>query len=294
MLEEQEKKLIQGRCLSVVCGIATTIDLLFYSPEQRNCIFNLLDLLIEWNRDEAARIRESFSIKKEDETLLTNCRDYSDVKKFYPNLLPFVDALHVSFHRYITNCYNQLDLVTFAREQTEAPPKKEEGEHTNPNVLKVLVQIAQGLVAMKAHMEEGVFRQPGNKQLGTEYKKQVRMGNYDVIKTITGYKEMTSLLTSTISFEKECLIPVSFLPAINEVNQARSPTKAYELLCKLPDLNRYSLLYLCHLWYEVSQYSEVNKMTVDNICTCVCPSLIFINEYELWVVLIVVILSFCG
>lgn len=69
--------------------------------------------------------------------------------------------------------------------------------------------------------------------------------------------------------------------------------KAYELLCKLPDVNHYTLLYLCHLWYEISKYSDVNKMTIENICTCVCPSLIFVQEYFLFIVMIhfLVILS---
>lgn len=62
--------------------------------------------------------------------------------------------------------------------------------------------------------------------------------------------------------------------------------KAYELLCKLPDVNHYTLLYLCHLWYEISKYSDVNKMTIENICTCVCPSLIFVQEYFLFIVMI--------
>lgn len=100
------------------------------------------------------------------------------------------------------------------------------------------------------------------------------------MKTIQGYKEVTSLLTSSLGFEHECLIPVSFLPSISEVNTTRSPMKAYELLCKMPLVNHYTLLYLCHLWYEVSRYSNVNKMTIDNICTCVCPSLVYVNEYD--------------
>lgn len=45
----------------------------------------------------------------------------------------------------------------------------------NPYVLRVFTMISQALVSMKAHLEEGVFRQPGSKQLGIEYKKQIRM-----------------------------------------------------------------------------------------------------------------------
>ena len=99
-----------------------------------------------------------------------------------------------------------------------------------------------------------------------------------MIKTIAGFREVTSLMTSCISFKQECLIPVTFLPSINEVNQTHNAMRAYELLCKLPDRNRYSLLYLCHLCFEISCYSKVNKMTIDNICMCVCPSLIYISE----------------
>lgn len=90
---------------------------------------------------------------------------------------------------------------------------------------------------------------------------------------------MTSLLTSSLGFKQERLIPSSFLPSILEVNTTRSPSKAYDLLCKMPMVNHYTLLYLCHMWYELSRYSNVNKMTIDNICTCVCPALIYVNEY---------------
>ena len=96
-----------------------------------------------------------------------------------------------------------------------------------------------------------------------------------------------------MGFQGERLIPTSVLPTINEINKTRSTMKAYELLCKLPDINHYTLLYLCHLWYEISKYSDVNKMTIENICTCVCPSLIFVQEYFLFIVMIhfLVILS---
>ena len=44
-------------------------------------------------------------------------------------------------------------------------------------------------------------------------------------------------------------------------------------------MNHYSLLYLCRLWYEISLHSETNKMTIDNICRCVCPALISAKRY---------------
>ena len=69
-MDEKEKKLIQGRCLSVVCGIATTVDVLFYSAEHRNCVLNIMDLFIVWNREEASQIRRKFTVAKEEEVWL--------------------------------------------------------------------------------------------------------------------------------------------------------------------------------------------------------------------------------
>lgn len=93
-----------------------------------------------------------------------------------------------------------------------------------------------------------------------------------------GFKELTSLMSSCLGFNGDRLIPLSFLPAIYEVNKTGEAMQAYRLICRFPDVNRYSLLYVCHMWYELSRYSSINKMTIDNICTCVCPSLVYVKE----------------
>ena len=94
-----------------------------------------------------------------------------------------------------------------------------------------------------------------------------------------GFKELTSLMTSCFGFSGERLVPASFLPAICQVNKTGDPAKAYELLCQFPEVNRYTLLYVCHVWSELSHYSSVNKMTVDNICICVSPSMMHTKEW---------------
>ena len=76
------------------------------------------------------------------------------------------------------------------------------------------------------------------------------------------------------------LIPAKFITDIIEVNKTKSPQKAFELLERFPQVNRYTLFYMCRLWNEIAAFKSVNKMKIENICVCVCPSLIHINEYD--------------
>ena len=50
----------------MVCDIATTLDILFTSVEPRNSLFNVLDLFLEWNREEAVVIRDKYQLKEEE------------------------------------------------------------------------------------------------------------------------------------------------------------------------------------------------------------------------------------
>lgn len=103
------------------------------------------------------------------------CRDYEDVQKYCPSLLPFVDALHSSFVQYIKERDDRLTMVSFDRLKQMEDLKEQDKQRDNPYVLKLFVEISQALASMKAHLEEGVFRQPGSRLLGHEYKKQVRL-----------------------------------------------------------------------------------------------------------------------
>lgn len=85
-------------------------------------------------------------------------------------------------------------------------------------------------------------------------------------------------MTSCFGFSGEGLVPTSFMPAICQVSKGGNPDEAYELLCQFPEANRFSLLFLCHTWSEVSCYSSINLMTVDNISTCVSPAMINTKE----------------
>ena len=86
------------------------------------------------------------------------------------------------------------------------------------------------------------------------------------------------MLTSLLNFEDDGIIPSSFLPSIIEVNMVKDMKASYGVLQRMPSLNQYNLLYLCAFWNKIASYESVNKMTVSNICTCVCPSLIHVDE----------------
>ena len=74
------------------------------------------------------------------------------------------------------------------------------------------------------------------------------------------------------------MIPISFLPAIIECNQTKDMKSVLDVVKKFPEINAVNLLYLCLFWYRISTYSSVNKMTVSNLCTRVCPSLIHVDD----------------
>lgn len=73
VLSEKTKRSIQGRCLSILGSIPTTIDIVFDSSEKRNCMFNILDLLLEWHREEEPQIRKRFALKEQEEVEIVYC-----------------------------------------------------------------------------------------------------------------------------------------------------------------------------------------------------------------------------
>ena len=74
------------------------------------------------------------------------------------------------------------------------------------------------------------------------------------------------------------MIPIAFLPNIIEFNQTKDAKSVLDVVKEFPELNAVNLLYLCVFWYRISTYSSINKMTVSNLCTCVCPSLIHVED----------------
>lgn len=85
-------------------------------------------------------------------------------------------------------------------------------------------------------------------------------------------------MTSCFGFSGERLVPSSFMPAICKLSKGGTPAEAYELLSHFPEVNRFSLLFLCLMWSELCRYSSRNMMTVDNISRCVSPAMINTKE----------------
>ena len=108
---------------------------------------------------------------------MDKCRDYSDVCKYAPSFIEYINELHNSFSNYVKERDDRVSNVIFDLIPTTQKNEVKEDNQVkdNPYVLRVFTMISQALVSMKAHLEEGVFRQPGSKQLGIEYKKQIRM-----------------------------------------------------------------------------------------------------------------------
>lgn len=142
---------------------------------------------MEWNREEAIKIKSKYHLKQEEEVsnifrimkqiLLDKCRDYSDICKYAPSFIEYINELHNSFSNYVKERDDRVSNVIFDLIPTTQKNEVKEDNQVkdNPYVLRVFTMISQALVSMKAHLEEGVFRQPGSKQLGIEYKKQIRM-----------------------------------------------------------------------------------------------------------------------
>lgn len=240
MLLEYEQSSIQGRCISLVtrrCSHA--LDLLFDTAERRNVMLNVLDLCLEWKREEARLIWASFAPSAADAEWARSCESYEDVRMKCPHLLPLADALHASFIQFVEKRDDRLDAVCFDFEspalsnagvagtsgassssrrgslqsspqillssaqgaqaqqalQTQQTPQVtlqaslqanmpeslqaalewlRPHAKPHPPVLKVFVAIAEALARVKAHLEEGVFRQCGSKEQGAVLKQKVR------------------------------------------------------------------------------------------------------------------------
>ena len=114
MLLEYEQSMVQGRCISLVSAkCSNTLDLLFDTAEHRNVMLNVLDLCLEWRREEARLIWDSFSPSEADAKLAQSCGSYEDVKVKCGHLLPLVDALHTSFIQFVKKRDDRLDAVCF-------------------------------------------------------------------------------------------------------------------------------------------------------------------------------------
>ena len=114
MLLEYEQSSIQGRCISLVtrrCSHA--LDLLFDTAERRNVMLNVLDLCLEWKREEARLIWASFAPSAADAEWARGCESYEDVRMKCPHLLPLADALHASFIQFVEKRDDRLDAVCF-------------------------------------------------------------------------------------------------------------------------------------------------------------------------------------
>ena len=247
MLLEYEQSSIQGRCISLVtrrCSHA--LDLLFDTAERRNVMLNVLDLCLEWKREEARLIWASFAPSAADAEWARGCESYEDVRMKCPHLLPLADALHASFIQFVEKRDDRLDAVCFDFEspalsnagvagssgtsrrgslqsspqttllssaqgsqamqaqQAQQTQQTQQAQQTpqvtlqaalqanmpeslqaalewlrphakpHPPVLKVFVAIAEALARVKAHLEEGVFRQCGSKEQGAVLKQKVR------------------------------------------------------------------------------------------------------------------------
>ena len=188
-LLEYERQQIQGRCLSIIGEtIEQSFDVVLRTSEQRNELLNVLDLYLEWGKEELESSWDELrTVSKEDvvgggeggdmQETMVGCVTYADVKTRCPSLVSLADKLHDGFMRYVELRDDRLSSVCFDREclaLETSGGKDEELRKRNPWLLKAFVEVCETMISIKAYCEEGVFRIPGMRVLVTGYTTRIQ------------------------------------------------------------------------------------------------------------------------
>lgn len=109
-----------------------------------------------------------------------SCSFYEEVQRLFPQYCKLALDLHDSFVEYVAQRVNRLSIVNFDLERNsdscEESSTLSENLSTliNPNIPKLFVTIVERLIAVKAHLESGVFRLSGSAELRKIYSERFR------------------------------------------------------------------------------------------------------------------------
>ncbi|GMT25509.1 hypothetical protein PFISCL1PPCAC_16806 [Pristionchus fissidentatus] len=147
----------------------------------------------------------------------------------------------------------------------------------------IAVPIVRCVVALenKGLQTEGVYRRSGNKALITKalvvlcHKKEVPRLEVQDSEVLTGC--IRNFLSP--AYLRDPLIPKT---SRDEFVRAAVTGKAEALqraIVDLPQPNRDTLAYLCVHWLKVIALSAVNRMTMDNLCRCIAPTVVGMHNH---------------
>jgi len=138
-----------------------------------------------------------------------------------------------------------------------------------PQIVVTLSEEIRRLGGMKA---EGIFRVPGDTEQVYSLRIQLDKGNYEV--NVDDPNTPASLLKLWLRELEEPLVPVDFYDeCINTCKDDENNTAgAFEVLERLPQVNRLTALFVVHFLKQVSLHEEVNKMSVANLAMVFAPN----------------------
>eukprot|EP00003_Mantamonas_plastica_P024554 TRINITY_DN458_c0_g1_i6.p1 TRINITY_DN458_c0_g1~~TRINITY_DN458_c0_g1_i6.p1 ORF type:complete len:769 (+),score=227.54 TRINITY_DN458_c0_g1_i6:54-2309(+) len=125
---------------------------------------------------------------------------------------------------------------------------------------------------------EGVFRIPGAQNAINELKRRYDSG--EIIKDIDNYDPFIVAGTLKLYFRElsDPVVPFSMYQSFIDAHRLSDDIQRYNQLSSLvkalPEQNFRVLQYLVHFLYRLCLYASVNKMTQQNISTCIAPGLI--------------------
>ena len=66
-----------------------------------------------------------------------------------------------------------------------------------------------------------------------------------------------------------------FFLSLSRISESEKKTLVRNLIDRLPDVNRQNLAYLMNFLHEVLIYSDVNRMSANNLAICLGPNLLW-------------------
>ena len=183
--------------------------------------------------------------------------------------------------RQVINKYKDFDVTTavqsydiLGKHLYEFP--RSEGE-TIPEIFTVIFNYFE---RNEDHMkQEGIFRLAGNKKLIKEIEQEIFQGNYAFLATVDDPLSVAVFLKRILREMGEPLWTFEYYSRFKDINDEtwswveEKVEKAYELVEKLPELNKETFKALLSFLYNLSQYENDNKMKPNNFAIVFSPNL---------------------
>ncbi|KAL5497395.1 hypothetical protein EMCRGX_G013860 [Ephydatia muelleri] len=163
--------------------------------------------------------------------------------------------------------------LTFGQPLEECPASEENKK------VPLVVEYCIREVERNGLKAEGIYRIPGKVALINSLSMDIDKGNYSQLDS--GYDDIHTIGSLLKKFLKD--LPDPLIPSnlyVHFINAARIPSERErmktlkELVFNLPPVHYHTLKFLLTHLYKVSEYSEANKMNINNLCLVFGPTIV--------------------